>query len=78
MNAQRFTLSYKVKVQRFTLIYAAVANGFRFRKKIRLNFKRFDKENTRLVDQELLNLLVNEIETASNQELASAQTNLFL
>ena len=73
MNAQRFTLFYKVNAQRFTLLHVAAANGFIFRKKIRLNFRIFDKENTHLFDQELLDLFVNEIETASNQELASAQ-----
>ena len=40
--------------QRFTLLYAAAANGFIFRKKILLNFQRFDKEL--LLDKELLDL----------------------
>ena len=62
-----------MNAQRFTLLHVAAANGFIFRKKIRLNFRIFDKENTHLFDQELLDLFVNEIETASNQELASAQ-----
>lgn len=73
MNAQRFILFYKLNVQHFTLLYAAAANGFIFRKKIRLNFQRFAKENTHLVDKELFDLFVNEIETASKQEPASAQ-----
>lgn len=51
--------------QRFTLLYAANANGFIFRKKIRLIFQRFAKENNHLVDQELLDLFVNKIKTVS-------------
>ena len=51
--------------QRFTLLYAAAANGFIFRKKIQLIFQRFAKENNHLVDQELLDLFVNKIKTAS-------------
>ena len=51
--------------KRFILLYAATANGFIFRKKIRLIFQRFAKENAHLVDQELLDIFVNKIKTVS-------------
>ena len=45
---QRSLCIHKVNAQIFTLLYAAAVNGFIFRKKIRLNFQRFDKENAHL------------------------------